>query len=286
MREDIYELARYATDSGLKTALATNATLISEEVAGRLKESGVKIVAVSVYGASAQTHDRFCGKAGAFEKTVRGIENVRKAGIDFQINTTITKKNLSELEAMADFSLEQGAVAYHIFFLVPTGRGKSIQGDEISPQEYEEAFNCIYDLRLNSPLRIKVTCAPHYYRVLRQRIAKEKGELSFDIDGFSALTKGCLAGQSVCFISHEGEVFGCGYLAIPAGDLKEQDFKSIWFESELFKILRDDSKLEGKCAVCEFKKVCGGCRARAYAATGDYLEEEPSCVYQPLTVKS
>lgn len=305
LREDIYELAKYATDLGLKATLATNATLITKDVAKRLKESGIKIIAVSIYGSSPETHDRFCGKIGAFKDTLIGIQNLKDAKIDLQINTTITKKNLSELEAMGDFALKQGAVAYHIFFLVPTGRGKCLEGDQMSALEYEEAFNRLYDLQVNFPIRIKATCAPHYYRVAKQRSLRNvscgsRGALRM---GGSApggraheqstptlttgtVTKGCLAGQTVCFISHKGEVFGCGYLPIAAGDIRKNDFKNIWFESELFSILRDDSKLQGRCGVCEFKKICGGCRARAYAATGNYLEEEPGCFYQPLTAKS
>lgn len=286
LREDIYELARYATDLGLKATLATNATLITKDVASRLKESGIRIVAVSIYGSSAQAHDRFCGEIGAFEGTLIGMENLKNAGIALQINTTITKKNLGELEAIGDFALKQDAVAYHIFFLVPTGRGKCLEGDEMSPWGYEEAFNRLYDLQLHFPIRIKATCAPHYYRVMHQRFCEGGQGRALPTFAAERATKGCLAGQGVCFVSHKGEVFGCGYLPIAAGDLRKNDFKSIWFESELFNILRDDSKLQGRCGACEFKKLCGGCRARAYAATGNYLEEEPECLYQPLTVRS
>ncbi|MCQ9208490.1 MAG: radical SAM protein [Omnitrophica bacterium] len=274
LRNDLYELAQYANQAGLKPTLATNATLITEKVARRLKASQVKIVAVSIYGSDHCAHDKFCGQPGAFEKTLEGIENIKKAGLTLQINTTITKINLCQLEKMADFALKLGASAYHVFFLVPTGRGRYLDGDKISAQEYEQALNRLYDLELNLPLRIKATCAPHYYRILYQR------------SNSNAATKGCLAGQGVCFISYKGEVFGCGYLPITAGDLRKQNFKEIWLESELFNVLRDAAKLEGKCGPCEFKNVCGGCRARAYAATSNYLAEEPDCVYQPLTVRS
>lgn len=285
LREDIYELIQYANAAGLRTAVATNATLITKEVASRLKQSAVAMAAISVYGPDAVSHDRFCGNDGAFEKTLEGLKNLKEVGIPFQINTTITQKNLFLVDDIGHFALKQGAVAYHVFFLVPTGRGKQIEGDEISPEEYEEAFNHLYDLQVNLPIRIKATCAPHYYRVLRQRNALKKEEKHFKPDNFHTITKGCLVGQGVCFISYKGEVFGCGYLPIAAGDLKTEDMKKIWCESELFNILRDDSKLEGKCGVCEYKKVCSGCRARAYAATGNYLEEEPCCNYQPLTAK-
>lgn len=283
VREDIYELIHYAHQRGLKAALATNAALIDRDTAGRLKESGIVLIAVSIYGSSGQTHDNFCGRPGAFAKTLSGIENIKSAGIKLQINTTITRKNLSELENIGALALRLGALSYHVFFLVPVGRGLALEGDEISPLEYEEAFNRLYDFQRNFPLHIKPTCAPHYYRILRQRLTKEKSNQSFDLPdhGFHAVTKGCLAGQGVCFVSYKGEVFGCGYLPLAAGDLRKQTFREIWLESELFKALRDDSRLSGKCGICEFKKVCGGCRARGYWATGDYLSQEPYCVYEP-----
>lgn len=271
VREDIFELINYAKSSGLKPALATNATMIDKEVAVRLKENGLSLAAVSIYGATCESHDAFCGKERAFTETLEGIGNLKQENIPFQVNTTITRKNVNEIEELARFSLKIGAVSFHVFFLVPTGRGKLLGEDEILPFEYEETFNRLFDLQMSFPLPIKVTCAPHYYRILHTR-SKETN-----------VSKGCLAGQSVCFISYKGEVFGCGYLPVPAGDLRKDDFKKIWFESEVFKALRDESNLEGKCGVCEFKTVCGGCRARAFAATGDYLKEEPDCVYQPLT---
>ena len=283
VRDDIYELIHYAYQRGLKATLATNAALIDRETAGRLKESGILLTAVSIYGSTAQAHDDFCGWPGAFARTLAGIENIKSAGIKLQINTTITKKNLSELENIGALALKLGAVSYHAFFLVPVGRGLALEGDEISPLEYEEAFNRLYDFQRNFPLHIKPTCAPHYYRILRQRLTKEKSDQSFDLPGhgFHAVTKGCLAGQGVCFVSYRGGVFGCGYLPLAAGDLRKQSFREIWLESELFKALRDDSRLSGKCGICEFKKVCGGCRARGYWATGDYLSPEPYCVYEP-----
>ena len=286
LREDIYELIRFAADLGLKPTLATNATLINEKIAGKLKDSGVKLISVSIYGGEAQSHDRFCWANGAFNKTLEGIEVIKRSNLPFQINTTITKTNLAELEEIGYFALREGAVAYHIFFLVPTGRGRFMQGDEISAIEYEDVFNRLYDFQVNFPIRIKATCAPHYHRVLRQRSRLDNRSLAFEGDGFTAHTKGCLAGQGVCFVSHKGEVFGCGYLPVAAGSVRNQDFKTIWFESELFNTLRDDSRLEGRCGICEFKKICSGCRARAYAASGNYLEEEPNCVYQPLTARS
>ena len=299
LRDDIFELIRYANNAGLTCTLATNGSLITLEIAHQLKENGIRLAAVSIYGPDSDAHDSFCGQKGAFERSVAGIQNLKSAGVALQINTTITKRNLSELEAIGRFALEQGAVSYHVFFLVPVGRGKAIEGDEITPQEYEDAFNRLYDFKSRFPLPIKPTCAPHYYRLMRQRDANRReyvsqksennlnsGELSGkNKQPFHEMTKGCLAGQGVCFVSYKGEVFGCGYLPVKAGDLRQQDFKTIWDESELFKTLRDDTTLRDKCGICEFKKVCGGCRARAFAAYGDYLKEEPYCVYEPISKK-
>jgi radical SAM protein with 4Fe4S-binding SPASM domain len=274
MRPDIYELLSYTRDAGLRPAIATNAALVGAGEAKMLKESGLRIAAVSLYGPDGKSHDAFCGEPGAFDKTVKGIGNLKKEGIAVQINTTVTKKNLRALEATGNAALALGAESFHVFFLVPTGKGKAMTGDEISAEEYETAFNRLFEYQAGFPIKIKVTCAPHYYRIAAQRGVR---------DGF---TKGCLAGQGVCFISYKGEVFGCGYLPVSAGDLRKQDFKTIWHESGLFKALRDDAGLRGKCGDCEFKKVCGGCRARAYAASGNYQEEEPKCVYQPLIKRS
>lgn len=285
LRQDVFELIAYADSMELKPTLATNGSLISRETARQLKQAGTQLVAVSVYGAHSEAHDEFCGQNGAFEKSLKGIKNIRAAGLPLQINTTITKRNVAELEAIGNFAVTQGAQAYHVFFLVPVGRGVALGGDEISAQEYEDAFNRLYDFQSGLPIymRVKATCAPHYYRVMRQRMAKEGKKMQEGKDDFSIMTKGCLAGQGVCFVSSKGEVMACGYLPIKAGDLRQQDFKAIWFESELFKTLRDDTKLLGRCGICEFKKVCGGCRARAYAASGNYLSEEPYCIYQPLS---
>jgi radical SAM protein with 4Fe4S-binding SPASM domain len=256
--------------------------MITPQVGEKLKQANVSMMAVSVYGGSSSAHDSFTGEPGSYDLTMKGIENIKRAGIKFQINTTITKRNISELNAMADLATNLGASAYHVFFLVPTGRGKSLEGDSISAQEYEEVFNRLYDLQMTSELRIKATCAPHYYRVLRQRLAAENKVFPSQQSIFHQITKGCLAGQAVCFISYKGEVYGCGYLDVLAGDLRKENFKDVWQRSELFKTLRDESKLLGKCSVCEFVKICSGCRARAYAKTENYLEEEPDCLYQPI----
>lgn len=279
-RPDIYEIASYGNERGLKMTLATNASLITESVASSLKSSGIERVAVSIYGSTPKLHDSFCGTEGAFDATYKGVENIKRSGMELQINTTITRRNLADIMNIANWAVEIGAQALHLFFLVPTGRGKALEGDEITPHEYEKAFNEICDFsKVMKKIHVKTTCAPHYFRILHQRGTRSSQLIA--PSSFYAMTKGCLAGSGVCFVSYKGEVYPCGYFPVLAGNIRENNFKDIWFNSPLFLSLRDEAKLKGKCGFCEFKLVCGGCRARAYARYGDYLEEEPYCAYTP-----
>lgn len=284
IRDDVYEIAEYGTHKGLKVVLATNATLITDAVADKLKVSGIKRISVSIYGADKDIHDGFTGQSGIFVKTLKGIHSIKKAGISLQINTTITKKNLNQIKPLIDFAMNIGADAFHVFYLVPTGRGKQVAGDEISGEEYEQSFIELSRMSKQVPIHIKVTCAPHYYRVVRQQGQEDVQKTGHHGGRFAQVTKGCLAGTGVCFVSHKGEVFPCGYFQRAAGNIRKESFVDIWNDSPLFLDLRDDSKLKGKCGICEFKKVCGGCRARAYERTGDYLQEEPHCIYTPHKV--
>ncbi|MEN6520265.1 MAG: heme b synthase [Armatimonadota bacterium] len=282
VREDIFEIANYGTSLGLRMVLATNGTLVTRDTAHRMKESGVQRISVSIDGASAVSHDRFRRQSGAFDGALRGIEHIKAEGIPFQINTSVTRQNLAELPDVLDLAVRLGAVALHIFLLVPTGCGKEIAGEEmITPGQYEETLNWLYDRSKDSPVKLKATCAPHYFRIMRQRAAEEGIKITPETHGFEAMTKGCLAGTAVCFVSHKGDVYPCGYLPALAGNIRETSFPEIWKDSELFQALRDESLLEGKCGLCEFKSVCGGCRARAYAEAGSYLAEEPYCTYIP-----
>lgn len=281
IRSDIYEISDYGTKRGLRVVLASNATLIDNNSAKNIKASGIKRIAVSLYGGNKEMHDGFIGKKGVFEKSIRGIKSASNEGIPIQINTTITKRNVNDLNEIVNLSISLAAEALHVFLLVPVGRGKEIEGDEILPHEYEAVLNRLYELNKEFEIELKATCAPHYHRVMRQRDKEEKRRIKTSRHGFGAITKGCLAGSGVCFISHKGEVFPCGYLPITAGEIRKNPFSEIWNNSSLFLNLRDENKLKGKCGECEYKKVCGGCRARAYARYGDYLEEEPYCIYQP-----
>jgi radical SAM protein with 4Fe4S-binding SPASM domain len=261
---------------------------------------------------------------GAFDAALRGFQNLRELGMSLQINMTIARHNAHQLPAVLELAKEIGADALHTFLLVPVGCGVEIASEQMVPAEkYEEILNWFYDRSLEGGIELKATCAPHYFRVVRQRRAAERrlasqvsreagapatggtrdsigptemtmpGSTGIALhphaakpgsghpDGMNAMTKGCLAGTGVCFISHQGEVYPCGYLPVLAGDLNKQSFAEIWENARVFQELRNTDNLKGKCGCCEFRNICLGCRARAFAATGDYLDEEPFCIYQP-----
>lgn len=281
LREDIFELAEYGDKLGLRMVMAPNGTLVTEDTAKKMAASGIKRISVSIDGATKESHDEFRGVKGAFEGAMHGIENAKKAGIEFQINTTITKDNLHEIPEILNLAISLGAVAHHIFLLVPTGRGKYIAEKTIDAKTYEKTLNWFYEQRDKVPLQLKATCAPHYYRILRQRAKRDGKSVDFDTFGLDAMTRGCLGGIGFCFISHVGKVQPCGFLDLDCGNVKEKTFREVWKDSQIFNNLRDYDSLSGKCGGCGYNKVCGGCRARAYEATGDYMEEEPFCLYNP-----
>ncbi|MCP3922617.1 MAG: heme b synthase [Desulfobacterales bacterium] len=285
LRPDIFEVAKYGTDKGLRMVMAPNGTLVTPENAKKMAEAGIKRISVSIDGSTKEKHDSFRGVDGAFESALNGIENAKEAGIEFQINTTITKLNHSEIPKILDMAEKLGAVAHHIFLLVPTGRGKYIVDQGIDSDEYEETLNWFYDQKDKTNLQLKATCAPHYYRILRQRAKDEGKKITFESHGLDAVTRGCLAGTGFCFISHKGKVQPCGFLHSDCGNINELSFKEVWDNSEVFKSLRDFKSLDGKCGKCEYVRVCGGCRARAYEATGDFMKEEPLCSYIPHSMK-
>ncbi len=290
IRQDVLEIAEYAVTKGLRVVMGSNGTLITEERAAKLKDVPISRLGISLDFPVAELQDDFRGKAGAFEAVMAGITNARRAGIEVQINSTITKLNVSYLNELLSLALKVGAVAFHPFMLVPTGRGKGLESVELSPQQYEETLNWIYDKQaeLGDRMFFKPTDAPHYLRVVSQRQkqsrkipAGKKAEPAAGHHSVNSITRGCLAGIGFCFISHRGRVQGCGYLDVEAGNIRKESFDQIWADSPLFRDLRDISNIKGKCGVCEYKKICGGCRARAYEASGDYLEAEPYCVYEP-----
>ncbi|MBI2868663.1 MAG: radical SAM protein [Chloroflexi bacterium] len=285
-RQDVFLLAGYAVSKGLKVVLGSNGTLITREMAEKLAAIPVSRIGVSLDFPYAELQDNFRGKKGAFDAVMAGIANARSAGLEVQINATLTRLNKPYLEDLLALALRVGAVAFHPFFLVPTGRGKGLESVEMSPEQYEDALNWIWEKQreLGDRIFFKPTDAPHYLRVVKQRQKQANtvpGTGPAPAHPGHAITRGCLAGTGFCFISHRGVVQGCGYLDVAAGSIREQSFSRIWRESPLFNTLRDLTKLKGKCGECEYKRLCGGCRARAYESTGDCLEAEPYCIYRP-----
>lgn len=299
-RPDLFDIGAYGVERGFRMALGTNGTLITEKLAKRIAETGFARVAISLDGADPETHDRFRGQPGAYARAMLGISRLREAGVSVQINSTIAKHNVAEVSQILDTALGVGADALHLFMLVPVGCGLEIAPSEMLPaDEYERVLHWFDDQSKTCSIDLKATCAPHYYRIRAQRLEedRQRGDTTthFIAPGtkanaapaftggqhLSAMTRGCLAGTSVCFVSNEGEVYPCGYLPVSAGSVRHERFADIWRGSEVFRLLRDPNALEGKCHDCRYQVLCGGCRARAYAATGSFLAEEPFCTYRP-----
>jgi heme b synthase len=293
-RPDIFDIAAHARDRGLVVALATNGTLITESVAQKIVASGIRRVAISIDGADETTHDAFRKQPGSLAAALNGFRHLKKLGMSLQINCTVTKHNVHQIDTLYAKVRDLGADALHFFMLVPVGCGVQIAESNMLPaEEYERVLNWMYDKSKLRELHLKATCAPHYFRIMRQRAKDEhvrievshshgKPEGPGHHHDMSAMTKGCLAGSAICFVSHTGEVFPCGYLPVSAGNVKRQSIREIWNDSAVFTRLRDDDQLEGKCGCCEYKRVCMGCRARAYyEEDGNYMAEEPYCSYEP-----
>ena len=282
LRPDLFDLVDEAKSRGLETAIATNGTLIDGKVAQEIKRHGVRRVAVSLDGPSSVIHDGFRGEKGAFDKTILGCMALRRSGISLQINSTLARHNAEYREELYQLAIALGADAFHLFMLVPVGCGLEIaKTHQLTGAEYEEILRWLYQKSLEKKIHVRATCAPHYFRIIREESAKEKRPLQHSKSGFQAMTRGCLAGTSICFISHKGEIFPCGYLPVTAGRFPDVSFESVWRDSPAFLRLRNPKELLGKCGICEFKKVCMGCRARAFYETGNFMEEEPFCTYEP-----
>ncbi len=281
LRKDFFQLADHAIKTGLRAVLATNGALVTREMAKEVSNVGIPRASVSLDGPTAKDHDTFRGVPGAFEASLNGIEMLRSAGVGVQINTTLTRRNRHQLSEMIKLAEELDAAAFHVFLLVPTGRARDLSGEEMGPEEYEQTLLEFYQIGRKTKLETKATCAPQYYRILRQRAAQEGIEVTENTFGLNAHTRGCLGGLSFAFVSHVGDVQPCGYFDDKAGSIRENSFSHIWLESELFKELRNFRLLEGKCGKCDYIRFCGGCRARAYELTGRRMAEEPYCAYQP-----
>ncbi|WP_407397342.1 putative heme d1 biosynthesis radical SAM protein NirJ2 [Anaerovibrio sp.] len=266
-RPDILELVSYATSLGLRSVFGTNGTLITLEMAQKLKDAGAMGMGISLDSMDKKKHNEFRKFEGAWEGAVQGMRNCRAVGLPFQIHTTVMDWNNHELEAITDFAVAEGAVAHHFFFLVPTGRAKTIEAESLRAEQYEETLTRIMKKQTEVDIELKPTCAPQFMRIAAQMGIKTR------------FRRGCLAGTAYCIISPRGKVQPCAYLNMELGDVRETPFDEIWKNNEVLNTLRT-LEYKGGCGECEFKRACGGCRARAaYYHDGDYMAEEPWCLY-------
>ncbi len=278
MRRDVFDLIGYGLDKGLIVSLAPAVTsLVRPATLRRLKEAGLSRVSFSLDGACAETHDAFRGVKGSFNRTLECIADAAQAGLSLQVNTAITRHSAPELNAAAELVERSGAVLWDLFFLVPTGR--AMQEDMLSPQEHERVFNWVYDLSQQVPFSVRATLGQPYRRVSIQRQEAAGEQNAGAPRGYQQGTTN--DGKGVCFVSHTGRVQPSGFLPLSGGNVRSRTLPDIYRNTALFRKLRNSDLLKGKCGICPYKTVCGGCRARAYAVTGDYLEAEPCCVFQP-----
>ncbi len=301
-RADVYELIEYAAEKGVKVALTPSATpLLSREAIFKLKEAGLVRLGISLDGSTPEIHDTFRGLPGAWARTIQAIEWANEAGLPIQVHTTISRHNAHDLDDLCALFEKLAIVMWNVFFLVPVGRGQL--GDLLSGEEFEQVFGKIYELSHRVSFQIKTTEAMHYRRYLLQHNLQERrmghghpgslkmgaapeyqaGEPTSDAQTRTAswATRRVNDGKGFLFVSHVGNVYPSGFLPIHAGNIREQPLSDIYRNAPIFKALRNTSRLEGKCGACEYKEICGGSRARAYAVTGDPLAQEPCCIYQP-----
>ena len=267
MRPDIVELVAYASSLGLRPVFGTNGTLITLDMAKKLKAAGAMGMGISLDSMDKEKHDRFRKFPGAWEGAVQGMRNCRAAGLPFQIHTTVMEWNSHELEALTDFAVAEGAVAHHFFFLVPTGRAKTIEAESLRAEAYEATLTRIMKKQQQVAIELKPTCAPQFLRIAAQMGMKTR------------FRRGCLAGTAYCIISPRGKVQPCAYLNMELGDVRQTPFDEIWKNSPVLNKLRT-MEYSGGCGTCQYKRACGGCRARAaFYHEGDYMAEEPWCLY-------
>ncbi len=268
-RDDLEELVDYGTDIGLTVTLTPSGT---EELTGEtvrsLADTGLKRLALSIDGSTAESHDDFRGEDGSFEQTMAAARAANEAGLPLQINTTVCQRTADELPAIRDLVADLDAVLWSVFFLVPVGRGRVL--DPVTPARADELMEYLAGVEDEEAFAIKTTEAPQYRRVRQQRT-----------EGDGAARPGIVAGDGFAFVSHVGDLFPSGFLPKSAGNVREESVVSLYRDTELFESLRDRDALEGKCGVCPFRTVCGGSRSRAYAYTGNPLASDPLCPYVP-----
>jgi len=275
MRRDVLRVARRAADREIRVALSPAATArLMHYDFHALREAGITRMSLSLDGATRETHDRFRGVTGTFDRTIAAVRMAEEAGISLQINTTLTATNLHEFPQFRDLMMELKPAMWSVFILVPTGRAG--MADVPDGEALEAIFHEMAGLAGTVPFGIKTTEGHHYRRVLHQ-VGKggAKGRMGM------RTPEGIRDGRGVMFISHTGEVSPSGFLPLNCGNVRRTDPAAIYREHPLFVSLRDSDALGGKCGRCEFRRICGGSRARAYGATGDPFAEDPCCIHQP-----
>ena len=281
-RPDLYELMEYSVKIGLRTNVSPSATpLLTTEAIDKFKELGLARMAISLDGATAKTHDTFRGIPGTFDRAMIALKHAQKIGLDTQQQTTVTRRNMHELQQIADIVEETGGKMWSLFFLVTMGRAES--NDDLTAAEYEQVFETIYEISKRSSFEVKTTEAMHYRRFIAQRQKEEHG-LDPTSDGAKRVafrTAGVSDGKGFVFVSHVGDIYPSGFLPVYGGNVRNDSLVDIYRNGQLFQTLRDPAYREGKCGCCEYVKICGGSRSRAYWTTGDYLAEDPRCVYVP-----
>ena len=280
-RPDLYDLIRYSVGLGLRTNVTPSATpLLTAEAIQGFKDAGVTRMAISLDGPDAATHDEVRGIPGTFDRALAALRQARDIGLDTQLQTTVTRRNMARLMEVAEIAREVRTRMWSLFFLIVTGRAE--ESDDLSAPEYERVFEFIYELSKTAPFGVKTTEAMHYRRYVAQRIKAEGGVTENEnARGVAWRTAGVSDGKGFVFISHTGEIFPSGFLPVSGGNVLSNSLTDVYRNSELFRSLRDTTQRGGKCGLCEYTKICGGSRSRAYAFTGDFLAEDPRCVYQP-----
>lgn len=281
-RPDLYDLIRHSVKIGLRTNVTPSATpLLTAESIDGFKAAGVSRMAISLDGPDAATHDAFRGIPGTFDRAMFALRYAKQIGLDTQFQTTVTRRNMRRLDEVAEIAKEVNTRMWSLFFLIVTGRAAA--EDDLTAEEYEQVFEFMYNLSKTVPFGIKTTEAMHYRRYIAQRMKQEHGAAPQNESARAVAfrTAGVSDGKGFVFVSHTGEIFPSGFLPISAGNVLRNPLTDVYRNSELFRDLRDTAKRGGKCGLCEYQKVCGGSRSRAYALTGDYLAEDPRCIYQP-----
>lgn len=278
-RPDLVDLVRYGASIGLRVALTPSATpLVTPALLAALRDAGLARLAVSLDGATAATHDGFRGVAGSFARTLEILRDARAAGLTTQVNTSVTDLNVDELERIAATIGALDINLWGVFFLVPTGRGETLA--VLAPDIAEAVLERLGAIARTAPFDVKTTAAPHFRRVLLQQRVRRREILGID-DGIGRAPRGVNDGQGILFVSHRGEIYPSGFLPVPCGSVRTDALADVYRRHPVFTALRDPEALGGKCGACEFRRVCGGSRARAYALTGDLFAEEPACAYEP-----